>query len=95
MATIVVLDPIAEERPAALELSERPASLAGKRIGFLNNTKANASELLRAIEARLRERYEIATVLHKAKPLAAVGAAVAALDELAASCDVAIVAIGD
>lgn len=95
MATIVVLDPIAEVRDVAARLRERPATLDGKRLGLLDNTKANASELLRAVEARLRSRFRLDAVLHKAKPLAAVGADPAVLDELAARCDVAIVAIGD
>lgn len=95
MANITVLEPVAEPQPLAYALSERPGTLAGKRIGFLNNTKANASELLRAVEERLRSRYDVRSVLHKAKPVAAVAAAGAVLDELVASCDVAVVAIGD
>jgi hypothetical protein len=58
--TLVVLDPVAAARPAAPPVRERPSTLAGKRIGFLNNTKASASGLPGALEARLRERFELA-----------------------------------
>ncbi len=95
MVKIVVLDPVAEARPVHAPLSARPDTLSGKRIGFLDNTKANATELMRALEARLRSRYTVVSVLHKTKPLAAVGASEAVLEELARDCDVAIVAIGD
>ena len=95
MAKIVVLEPVAEPRPVIRALSQRPATLAGKRVGFLSNTKPNAAQLIEAIESLLRRRFDIASVVHRAKPVAAVPAPDAMLDELARECDVAIVAIGD
>lgn len=95
MATIVVLEPVAEPRPVSRELSPRPATLAGKRVGFLSNTKPNVGALFAAIERRIRERYDVASIVHHAKTVAAVSAGAAILDAMARECDVAIVAIGD
>ncbi len=80
MAKIVVLEPVAEPRPVIRELSPRPGTLAGKRVGFLSNTKPNVTQLLEAIEARLRRRFDIASVVLRGKPVAAAPAADSMLD---------------
>lgn len=95
MAKITVLEPVAEPRPVMHDLSPRLDTLEGKRIGFLSNTKPNADKLFEAIEARLRERFKLGSVVMKAKPIAAGPAEQATYDALAREADVAIVAIGD
>jgi len=95
MAKIVVLEPVAEPRPVNHDLSHRPDTLAGKRVGFLSNTKPNAGLLFEAIEARLRERFDLAAVVRKEKPIAAGPAVQSTYEELARECDVAVVAVGD
>lgn len=55
MATIEVLDPRGALRVIARPLAERHP-LAGGRIGFLSNKKANATLLLAELEKLLRER---------------------------------------
>lgn len=70
MAKIVVLEPVAEPRPVIRELAPRPDTLAGKRVGFLSNTRPNVGELLQAIERRLRERFDSARFVHRGKPIA-------------------------
>jgi len=95
MARITVLEPVAEPRPVSRELSPRPATLDGLRVGFLSNTKPNVGALFAAIERRIRERFAVGSIVHHAKTVAAVSAGTAILDAMARECDVAIVAIGD
>lgn len=95
MTKIVVLEPVADPRPVIREINARPDTLVGKRIGFLSNTKPNTGLLFEAIEARLRERFDLATVVRKEKPIAAGPAVPATYDELARECDIAVVAVGD
>src|SRR5687767_13483415 len=50
VARIIVLEPAAAPQPPLVELAKRPATLDGKRLGFLDNGKPNADVLLAAIE---------------------------------------------
>lgn len=90
-----VLNPEAVAKPPRGGLAERVDRLDGKRIGFLNNTKANVDILFDRIEELLSERYRIAGVVRTRKANAAVPASAAVLDQLVAECDVVITASGD
>jgi len=48
-------------------LSFRPGTLAGKRLGFLDNTKANFELLLRRMEALLRAETGLSDVVYERK----------------------------
>jgi hypothetical protein len=67
MATIRVLSPVAESKVSQTAPLPLPADLAGKRIGFLDNTKANFELLLRGMESQLRERWALAGVVYQRK----------------------------
>jgi hypothetical protein len=67
---IVLYDPTAEPHIVGAALAPRLASLAGKRLGILDNSKANAGVLMLAIAARLQERYGVADVVKCQKPVA-------------------------
>ncbi len=69
--TIRVLNPVAESKVSQAAALRLPADLAGKTIGFLDNTKANFDLLARGMEARLRERYGLAGVVYRKKANAA------------------------
>lgn len=91
----IVYDPrgavSAETRP----LAPRPAALDGLRLGVLDNTKWNASKLLRQVVARLAADLTFAAVHRYAKPGFSRLAPPALLDRIAAETDVAVTAIGD
>lgn len=95
MGRITVLEPVAEARPELKGLSPRPATLDGKRIAFLSNSKVNVAELFGFIKQRLGERFTLAGAVQRVKRSAPIPADEALLNELALDCDVAIVAIGD
>ena len=92
---VTVLEPVAEARPDLKGLSPRPATLDGKRIAFLSNSKVNVAELFGLIERRLGERFELGGSAYRVKQSAPIPADEAVLNELALDCDVGIVAIGD
>jgi hypothetical protein len=55
----VLYDPTAEPRILATGLAPRLASLEGKRVGILDNSKANAGTLMLAVAERLKEQYDV------------------------------------
>ena len=63
-------DPTAEPRAINAQLAPRLASLAGKRAGILDNSKANAGTLMLAITKILEERYGVTDVVKREKPVA-------------------------
>ncbi|MBI2203482.1 MAG: hypothetical protein HYU41_06500 [Candidatus Rokubacteria bacterium] len=67
---IVLYDPTAEPRIVSTTLAPRLASLAGKRVGILDNSKANAGTLMLAVAGRLRERYGVTDIVKREKPVA-------------------------
>ena len=67
---IRLYDPTAEPRTVAAQLAPRLQSLAGKRVGILDNGKANAGTLMLAVVDRLKERYGVVDVIKREKPVA-------------------------
>lgn len=92
---ITVLDPTVEPVAERAERVQRPASLAGLRVGFLDNSKPNSDTFLRVIDELLRERYGIAASLHRRKPTASRVVPPETLAEMVRECDVVIPAVGD
>jgi hypothetical protein len=88
-----LFDPTGESVVERKHLAPRVATLAGKRIGLLINTKPSAEPLLRMIQELLRERYRISefrearTKSSRAAPMETIQSFV--------GCDVVINAIGD
>src|SRR4029453_963709 len=63
-------DPTAEPRILATGLAPRLASLEGKRVGILDNSKANAGTLMLAVAERLRDLYGVRDVVKREKGIA-------------------------
>ena len=93
--TITVMDPRAEAVHVDASRAPRPDSLHGKVIGLLDNSKANADNLLRLVADLLKERFEIKDVIFAAKPDSSRPAPVETVESLARESDFAIVAVGD
>jgi len=66
----LLYDPTAEPRILASGLAPRLASLEGKRVGILDNSKANAGTLMLAVVARLKELYGVRDVVKREKGIA-------------------------
>ena len=90
---IRLYDPTAEARAVAARLAPRLTTLAGKRVGILDNGKPNAGTLMLAVTRILQERYGVGEVVKREKPIAGPPAPeiLAALSE----CDFALVGSAD
>ena len=91
---IIVLDPTVAPGGAPIRVAPSLASLAGARIGLLDNGKVNVDRFLDHVDALLRSRHGVAEVLRRRKPNMSAPAPDAMLAELAA-CDAVVSAVGD
>ena len=91
----VLVNPTTEPVVAAFDGAPRLPTLAGTRLGVIDDSKRNADVLLEELVEVLRTRYEISGVRWHRKPSASRPAGPDAIKELAENCDAVIIAIGD
>ena len=91
----VLVNPVTQPVIAPFNGAPRLASLAGTRVGLIDDSKRNADVLLEELAEILRTRYEIATIKWHRKPSASRPADPDALKNLVEECDSVIIAIGD
>ena len=91
----VLVNPVTQPAVAPFDGAARLASLAGTRLGIIDDSKRNADVLLEELADLLRTRYEITDVKWHRKPSASRPADPSAIRELAEQCDSVIIAIGD
>ena len=90
-----VFDPRGRVEARRIAPAPRVVDLAGLRLGVLDNTKWNASRLLRKAAAHLGERFAFATVNYYRKESFAKAADPALIAQIAADNDIVLTAIGD
>jgi hypothetical protein len=73
----------------------RPQSLAGLTVGLLENTKPNATVLLRAVGRELREKYGVREVRMFSKSYFGTPVEESVVQRILHHCDFAVAAIGD
>jgi hypothetical protein len=73
----------------------RPQSLAGLVVGLLENTKPNATVLLRAVGRELREKYGVREVRMFRKSYFGTPVEESVVQQMLHHCDFAVAAIGD
>ena len=95
MARLRVLSPVGETVQENVTAPSLPASLAGRTVGFIDNTKHNFDRLADEIGGILRERHGVKTVVRRRKANASTPAAPEILVELAKTCDVVFAGSGD
>ena len=91
----VLVNPTTQAIVAPFNGAPRLASLAGTRLGIIDDSKRNADVLLEELVDLLRARYEISEVTWHRKPSASRPADPKAIQDLARDCDSVIIAIGD
>jgi hypothetical protein len=92
-----ILDPTGTTTTAvkpAAPRAPRPASLNGKRVGLLINTKQNARPFLEEVGRLLTERYDV-TLTERTKVNFAVPEPEDVIKDLAAEADVIVTGVGD
>lgn len=91
---IEVLTPIDEDKPPEQMPAPRLATLDGKVLGFLGNTKENLEALFDVIQGELSQKYELKEVVRRQKAHYAMRAPLLLLEEFAKTCDAVIVGVG-
>ena len=92
---LTVFDPRGQVDAARVMPAPRVAALDGLRLAILDNTKWNASRLLRKTASQLGERFGFAAVNYYRKESFAKPADPALVAAIAAGNDVVLTAIGD
>jgi hypothetical protein len=92
---LVLISPVNEATVAESALAPRLSSLRGKRVGLLDNSKSKADKILDTVAAILNARYSFTNIVRHRKPSASKPAAPEAIKELATTCDLVIVGVGD
>ncbi|MBI3966931.1 MAG: hypothetical protein HY329_14960 [Chloroflexi bacterium] len=84
------------EAPSSIgQPAPRLDSLKGKRVGLLDNTKGNVDVILQTVADVLVREYGAAESVFRSKYVYSRRAEPALLDDLAATCDLVITAVGD
>ena len=92
---VEILDPTTEAATQTIAYGPRPAALAGKRVGLVENTKFNSDRLLLKIGEILKTEYGVAEARMWRKHNASVPAHTEIIEEVKATCDVMVAGIGD
>jgi hypothetical protein len=90
-----VYDPTAPCHNAPVRLRRPLDSLAGKAVGFIDNTKPNFNHLVDDLGELLVGRYAVRKVVKRAKRVSSIPAPPELIRELAEECDVVITGSGD
>ncbi len=91
----VLVNPTTKPIVAPFDGAPRLTTVAGTRLGVIDDSKKNADVLLEELVELLRTRYEISDVKWHRKPSASRPADPVAVRELAEQCDWVMIAIGD
>jgi hypothetical protein len=89
----IILDPTSERSPAIRERISRLPSLAGRRVGLLDISKARGDVFLNRLDELLRERG--VEVLRFSKPTFTKPAPVDLRHQIATQCEAMIEALAD
>jgi len=95
MPLITVLSPIGDVSEGSVTAPPLPSSLAGRTVGFLDNTKTNFDRLATDVGELLREQFGVAKVVIRKKANASTPAAPEILAELAKECDLVFAGSAD
>jgi hypothetical protein len=95
MAVIRVLSPVGVASGDRFVVPALPLDLAGRSVGFVDNTKPNFDQLVDELAGLLRQRHGVAAIVHKKKSNCSTPAPAELLAELAKTCDLVFAGSGD
>lgn len=91
----VLVNPTTQAVVAHFDGAPRLPTLAGTRVGIIDDCKPNADVLLEELVEVLRTRYEISDVRWHRKRSSSRPAVAEAIKDLAENCDAVIIGVGD
>ena len=95
-STVTILDPVAPAGVSAAARAFRPlATLQGKVVGFIDNSKPNFNLLADDLTELLKSKYGVARAVRHRKPTASVSASPAVFADIQKECDLVITGSGD
>jgi len=92
---IDLFDPTTTPQPSPITYAPRPKSMAGLKIGLVDNSKFNSKTLLQMVSRRLGDRFKTETVHQVTKISPGHPVSDSAIREFKESADVVIAGIGD
>jgi hypothetical protein len=95
MNTTAILEPTARAGIAAREAWQPLDTLAGKVVGFIDNSKPNFHHLADDLAQLLVERHGVASVVRHRKLSASIPAPDTAYADIEQQCDLVITGSGD
>ena len=93
--TIQIYDPTIEAKGRHIAYAPRPKSLAGLRVGLVDNSKHNSDQLLMRIAGLLESDYGAKAHVMRRKISAGVPASPEIIKEFKDACDVVVAGVGD
>ncbi len=93
--TIRIFDPTNEATGRHIDYAPRPKSLAGLRVGLVDNTKHNSDQLLLRIAGLLERDYGAKAHVIRRKRSAGAQPHAEIVAEFKANCDVVVAGVGD
>ena len=93
--TIRILDPTQPPEVLPVQLAQRCRDVGPFQLALLSNGKTNADVLLRHVKDHVADQLQLRQVVEVTKSSSTTNAPETLLDELAKTCEIAIVAIGD
>lgn len=93
--TIQIYDPTTEAKGRHIAYAPRPKSIAGLRVGLVDNSKHNSDQLLLRIAGLLESDYGAKAHVMRRKISAGVPASPEIIAEFKNACDVVVAGVGD
>ena len=90
-----IFDPTTGATGRTIAFAPRPKSLAGLRVGLVDNTKHNSDQMLLRIAALLEARHGAKTHIIRRKKSAGAAPHSEIVEEFKAHCDVIVAGVGD
>lgn len=93
--SLQIYDPTTGATGRSVKFAPRPKSIAGVRIGLVDNTKHNSDQLLLRIAALLESRHGAKAHVIRRKTSAGAAPHAEIIEEFKAHCDVIVAGVGD
>ncbi len=93
--SVEMFDPTTSSRQEPIQFAPRPATLAGLKVGLVENTKFNSKVLLEKVAERLQAKHQMTMVLLNSKLSPSHGVDDSAIKEFKTKADFVIAGIGD